>query len=155
MFPTVTGCAAEAGINRILIKPVLLETLQNALSQISDSAPSTDSVRGRVDISRGLLPDEVHAPLLASLDESLVAIRHALQPALGASPTMTREHRADMIGKHLHSLRGAFAFIHEADIAGRCAAMEALLEQQRLSELEVALTEFDALAHAALARRQQ
>ncbi|KRG67746.1 hypothetical protein ABB27_09010 [Stenotrophomonas terrae] len=145
----------EAGINRILIKPVLLQTLQNALSQFADNAPSAKSVRGRVDIGTGLLPAEVHVPLLASLDDSLLVIRQALQPALmGASSTMTIEHRADTIGKHLHSLRGAFAFIHEAGIAGKCAAMESLLEQQRMSELEDALTELDALAHAALERRQ-
>ncbi len=146
----------EAGINRILIKPVLLETLQNALSQISDKVLAAASVHRRVDIGTGPLPDEVHAPLLASLDESLVAIRHALQPALmGASPTMTLDQRVDVIGKHLHSLRGAFAFIHEAAIADRCAAMEAMLDQKRLGELEAALTELDTLAHVALTRRQQ
>jgi len=146
----------EAGINRILIKPVLLETLQNALSQISDKVLAAASVHRRVDIGSGPLPEEVHAPLLASLDESLVAIRHALQPALmGASPTMTLDQRVDIIGKHLHSLRGAFAFIHEAAIADRCAAMEAMLDQKRLGELEAALTELDTLAHVALTRRQQ
>lgn len=145
----------EAGINRVLIKPVLLQTLQDALSQVAENAPSAESVRGQVDIGTGRLPAEVHVPLLASLDDSLLAIRQALQPVLmGASSTMTLEHRADTIGKHLHSLRGAFAFIHEASIAGKCAAMETLLEQQRMSELEEALSQLDALAHAALERRQ-
>ena len=98
----------------------------------------------------------MHEPLLSSLEESVTAIKQALQPMPpDGTSTIANDHQADLIGKHLHSLRGAFAFIHEAAIAQRCAAMEQLLEQGDMNKLKISLLEFDAAAHAALAQRRQ
>lgn len=95
-------------------------------------------------------------PLLSSLEKSVFAIKQALQPTpANATSAISNQHRADVIGKQLHSLRGAFAFIHEATIAQRCATMERLLEQGDMDSLEQSLLEFDAAAHAALEHRRQ
>lgn len=146
----------EAGISGILIKPVLLETLRTTLAQLGKPRAPLETNEGHWDIATGMLPAEVHAPLLASLQDSVTAIRQTLDSigANGLQPNSVHHH-TDIIGKHLHSLRGAFAFIHETDIARQCAAMETLLQHQQLDRLKQALSDLDAAANAALARRRK
>ncbi len=148
----------EAGINSILIKPVLLEALRARLAEPASAVLPLRSVRGQVDIARGALPPEVHGPLLSSLEESLIAIKQTLQlqpDSANDAPATTHEFGTDVIGRHLHSLRGAFAFIHETAIAERCEAMERLLEQGDRSQLHQSLLEFESAANAVLSRRRQ
>lgn len=146
----------DAGINSILVKPVLLEALRARLAEIGNDAPPFQSEQSQLDIARGALPPEVYAPLLSSLEDSVIAIRQALQPCpADGAPAINKVTRADAIGQHLHSLRGAFAFIHEAAIAQRCAAMEQLLREGDMDKLQQSLHELDAAAHAALERRRQ
>lgn len=147
--------STEAGINSILIKPVLLEALRKKLSQLGNQSSRAAHGQNQWDIATGALPTEVHTPLLESLKESVIAIEQSLNATpQGSSQIMANAQKTELIGKHLHSLRGAFAFIHEAALAQRCAAMEALLQQQQLCQLREALDEFAVAAHAALERRR-
>lgn len=138
----------DAGINSILIKPVLLEALRSTLAPLGKHALPA---QGQWDIATGPLPPEVHLPLVTSLEDSMLAIKQALHSAKSGDGGQ----QSDVIAGHLHSLRGAFAFIHEAGVADNAATLEALLEQQSLSGLEDALTEFHSTARAALERRRQ
>lgn len=144
----------EAGISTILIKPVLLEALRTTLAQIGNGVPATPRGQEQWDIATGVLPPEVHAPLLSSLEASVAAIQQLLQDKQAGSASQADQQAFEPIGKHLHSLRGAFAFIHETVIAQKCAAMEQLLQEKNLSALQTALGEFDLAAHAALERRR-
>ncbi|PTN42137.1 hypothetical protein DAI43_36010 [Achromobacter xylosoxidans] len=56
-------------------------------------------------------------------------------------------------GAHLHSLRGAYAMIHETALADRCAQMEDLARNRRTDALAEALDVFEPMALAALAGR--
>jgi two-component system capsular synthesis sensor histidine kinase RcsC len=144
----------EAGISTILIKPVLLEALRTTLAQIGNGVPATPRGQEQWDIATGVLPPEVHAPLLSSLEASVAAIQQLLQDKQAGSASQAEQQAFEPIGKHLHSLRGAFAFIHETVLAQKCAAMEQLLQEKNLSALQTALDEFDLAAHAALERRR-
>lgn len=141
----------EAGIDTILIKPVLLDALRATLGSLGEHSLPQHDVHEQWDMAIGALPPEVHLPLATSLEDSILAIKQALQTKVAHSA----DQQADIIGSHLHSLRGAFAFIHESAIAQRAAAMETLLGQGALGELEEALAAFHAAARAALARRHQ
>ncbi|MDZ4355212.1 MAG: ATP-binding protein, partial [Variovorax sp.] len=108
----------SAGIDTALIKPILLDTLDQTVRQLTlrdpDAAPSA-SIH-RQDIAQGTLPASVYQALAQSLTDAAAAIRAALGAGDAAS-----------LGAALHSLRGAFALIHEAGLAADCAAMETQL----------------------------
>src|SRR5690606_17733019 len=72
----------EAGIDEVLIKPILLERLGRTLQQQLQHAPLPHRDPHRlVDITRGPLPAAVYDALLGSLDASLADIREALVAA--------------------------------------------------------------------------
>lgn len=145
----------DAGINNILIKPVLFEALRTTLAQLGKGTPADAGAKEPWDIATGALPPEIHVPLLSSLEVSVAAIGEAMLAKPLNSTTAAATDEVELIGKHLHSLRGAFAFIHETALAQRCAAMELLLREHKLSELQAELGAFDLAAHAALECRRQ
>ncbi|PIF73039.1 two-component system capsular synthesis sensor histidine kinase RcsC [Variovorax sp. 54] len=132
-----------AGIDTALIKPILLDTLDRTVRQLTarDAAPRTAAAH-RQDIAQGTLPASVHQALAQSLADTAVAIRAALE---------ARDTHA--LGAGLHSLRGAFALIHEAALATDCAAMEAQLHDADFAALAQAFERFEPAARAALERR--
>ncbi|MES2250248.1 MAG: response regulator [Pseudomonadota bacterium] len=134
----------SAGIDTALIKPILLDTLERTVRQLTlrdpDAAPSASAQRQ--DIAQGTLPASVHQPLVQSLTDTAAAIRAALDAGDTAA-----------LGAGLHSLRGAFALIHEAGLAADCVAMETQLRDADLPALAQAFERFEPAARAALARR--
>lgn len=146
----------EAGIDAVMIKPVLLDQLdQTVRRQTGRPSQGSRSTRPIVDIATGTLPASVHSALLSSLDESIKTIHAALSSRDDNSTTLMPEERLAIIGAHLHSLRGAFALIHEKEVAAACAEMETLLARQDLPAISAAMLAFDPLAHEALDRRSR
>ncbi|WP_286186127.1 ATP-binding protein [Acidovorax cavernicola] len=134
----------SAGIDTALIKPILLDTLDRTVRQLTQQGPHTEPPANahRQDIAQGTLPDSVHQALARSLNDTAAAIRTALGTA-----------DAVALGAGLHSLRGSFALIHEAGLAADCAAMEAQLRDADLPALAQAFDRFERAAHTALERR--
>ncbi|MNX19754.1 Sensor protein EvgS precursor [compost metagenome] len=134
----------SAGIDTALIKPILLDTLDQTVRQLTLRDPDTAPSAGarRQDIAQGTLPASVHQPLAQSLADTAAAIRAALDAGDSAA-----------LGAGLHSLRGAFALIHEAGLAADCVAMETQLRDADLPALAQAFERFEPAARAALARR--
>ena len=134
----------SAGIDTALIKPILLDTLDQTVRQLTlrdpHAAPSPNP--HRQDIAQGTLPASVHKALVQSLADTSATLR----TALAAGDT-------EALRAGLHSLRGAFALIHEAGLAADCAAMEAQLHDADLRTLAQAFERFGPAAHAALERR--
>lgn len=133
----------DVGINTVLIKPVLLGVLEKTIRGVVKSAPArTDGAATKSDIAQGPLPVRVYDALCRSLESSLTAIRSAANVG-----------EMDCVGGHLHSLRGSFALIHEADLAGICAKIEEKVRGNDFSGLAEELDNFESLAIEALARR--
>ncbi|PLC04125.1 hypothetical protein CY658_19055 [Variovorax sp. RO1] len=134
----------SAGIDTALIKPILLDTLDQTVRQLTlrdpHAAPSPHA--HRQDIAQGPLPASVHLALVQSLADTSATLRTALAAA-----------DTDALGTGLHSLRGAFALIHEAGLAADCAAMETQLHDADLPALAQAFERFEPAARAALERR--
>ncbi|WP_321791007.1 response regulator [Burkholderia pyrrocinia] len=134
---------AEAGIVAVLVKPVLLESIDRAVRRHAHVAPAqTPSRRALVDLAEGPLPPDVHALLEESLERSLAAMRDAR--ARGDVRTLRDE---------LHSLRGAFATIHEHGVADAVRAMQEVVHGDDLAAFDALLARTENLARQALQGR--
>ncbi|WP_246637402.1 hybrid sensor histidine kinase/response regulator [Burkholderia catarinensis] len=134
---------AEAGIVAVLVKPVLLDTIDRTVRRYAHALPAQASVRRTItDLAEGPLPPDVHALLEDSLARSVDAIRAAL--AQQDMPTLRHE---------LHSLRGAFATIHEHRVADAIGTLQAAVLGGDLASCEPLLSGAADLARGALQRR--
>ncbi|CAB3750275.1 Sensor histidine kinase RcsC [Burkholderia puraquae] len=134
---------AEAGIVAVLVKPVLLETIDRTVRRHAHAVPArAAAARTLVDLAEGPLPPDVHALLDASLAQSLPAARDAV--ARGDTPALRHE---------LHSLRGAFATIHEHAVADAVGALQAIVHEGDMASFDARLAEVESLARDALERR--
>jgi two-component system capsular synthesis sensor histidine kinase RcsC len=134
----------EAGIDEILVKPVSLNMMDRTLkSRLASSFRTPDiDVNAKPDISTGPLPAQVHAALDSSVRRSISILR----AAVGAEDLQT-------VLAQLHSVRGAFAMIHETEVADACHQMEQQAHNHDLAALTVALEHFEVLALEAVSRR--
>ncbi|TDN69423.1 ATP-binding protein [Paraburkholderia sp. BL10I2N1] len=134
----------SAGIDAVLVKPALLDTIDQTLRRLVNEAGRrpVSSVSTRQDIAQGPLPERVYVALTRSLGESLATLHEALNS--GDMKTML---------DHLHSVRGSFAMIHETEMASACEQMEQLARSNDPAGLSEALARFEPLAWIALARR--
>nr|WP_310135168.1 ATP-binding protein [Burkholderia ambifaria] len=134
-----------AGIDDVLVKPVLLDAL-NKLVRRSVGIHAGPNVRTGApalnDLAQGPLPPDVHRLLGAAVDDSLAAIRHALE----------RDDR-ETVAAQLHSLCGSFAMIHEAHSADEVRSIEARVMDAEIDELTGSIDAFAARAASVLARR--
>jgi two-component system capsular synthesis sensor histidine kinase RcsC len=133
-----------AGIDTVLLKPILLDTIDRTLRRLVSGAgrrPVTH-VTEKQNIAQGLLPEPVYAALNLLLEESLTT----LHTAANAGDTKT-------LLACLHSVRGSFAMIHERETAGVCEQMEQLARNNDIAAVRDAIMRFKPLARAALARR--
>ncbi|MBC8751326.1 MULTISPECIES: sensor histidine kinase [Paraburkholderia] len=140
----VRARCTNAGIDEILLKPVLLGTMDATVRRLVNEAgkrPATDTADRR-DISHGPLPEPIHAAIVEGLKESLQALYVAIE-------------RGDMktVLAHLHSVRGSFAMIREAEVANACAQMEEQARNHDVAGVKDGLDRFEPLAYATLARR--
>ncbi|MBY4726106.1 MULTISPECIES: sensor histidine kinase [Burkholderia] len=134
---------AEAGIVAVLVKPVLLETIDRTVRRHAHAVPArAAAARALVDLAEGPLPPDVHALLEKSLGQSLAAAREAV--ARDDTPALRHE---------LHSLRGAFATIHEHAVADAVGALQAIVHEGDMVSFDARLAEMERLARDALQRR--
>jgi len=141
----------DAGIDDTLLKPILLDALEQTLRRLIGAEASGKRLpRDRAakrDISQGPLPPGVHAALRQSLGESLGESLAKLQEAMSVRDTQA-------VLDTLHAMRGSFALIHEAGLANACARMEQLARDDDLAGVEEMLGRFEVLACETLVRRQ-
>ncbi|WP_256122083.1 hybrid sensor histidine kinase/response regulator [Burkholderia sp. A2] len=134
---------AEAGIVAVLVKPVLLDTIDRTVRRYAQTAAAqAPAARTLVDLAQGPLPPDVHALLEASRAQSVAAMHDAAS-------------RNDIaaLRHELHSLRGAFATIHEHAVADAIGELQAIVHGGDLTSFEARLADADALAREALQRR--
>ena len=142
-------CVQE-GIDGVLVKPVLLKTLDATLRRmLRAKAPSVQKREApaeptpRASIGEGRLPDAILAALTRSTQEQLANLRVALS---------TDDRKAAL--RDLHAMKGTFAMIYEQAVSNACAAMEQQTKQgEDLAHLQPALDQLVAMAQEALARR--
>ncbi|VWC72029.1 hybrid two-component system kinase-response regulator protein [Burkholderia lata] len=134
---------AEAGIVAVLVKPVLLDTIDRTVRRHAHGVPAQGAARRTlVDLAEGPLPPDVHALLETSLAQSLAATREAV--TRGDIPALRHE---------LHSLRGAFATIHEHAVADAVGELQANVHDGDMASFDARLAEAERLARDALQRR--
>ncbi len=139
----------DAGIDAVLVKPLLLRKLDEAIRRLlrAGMAPAP-ALHAGDDIAQGPLPARVHEALALSLRQSLAAIRQEIAAIRdGNAPGEA------VAPAHLHSLRGAYAMIHETALADLCAQMEDMARDGRIDALASALDSFEPMALAVQARR--
>ena len=142
-------CVQE-GIDGVLVKPVLLKTLDATLRRmLRAKAPSTQKrvettePTPRAGIGEGRLPDAILAALTKSTQEQLANLRVALS---------ADDRKAAL--RDLHAMKGTFAMIYEQGVSNACAALEQQAKQgDGLAGLQPALDQLAAMAQEALARR--
>ncbi len=144
----------EVGIDEVLTKPIILEMFERCIGRwLNRPVAPAAAADKRDSLSHGRLPAAIHAALLQSLDDSLASIRASMASTdATGTPTPDAEQITGIAG-HLHSMRGAFALIHETDVAEACAHLEHLLRSGDMTSLSTRVDELDTLAHAALQRR--
>ncbi|WP_254617192.1 ATP-binding protein [Burkholderia metallica] len=134
---------AEAGIVAVLVKPVLLDTIDRTVRRYAHAvAGRAPARRALVDLAEGPLPPDVHALLDASLTKALAAIRDALA-----------RDDIGVLRHELHALRGAFATIHEHAVADVIGDLQAIVHDGDLMAFDARLAEAEGLARDALQRR--
>ena len=135
-----------AGFAGVLLKPVLLPALKQALLKTLGTASPASAPATRTPaedtLSRGPLDARLHEAMASSLASSAALVHHAL--AAG-------DRRA--IGDQLHAVRGAFAMIGEPAIAAMCARLGVSVKLEEMAVLAPRWAELQAAAEAALTRR--
>jgi two-component system capsular synthesis sensor histidine kinase RcsC len=138
--------SAQAGIDAVLVKPVLLKTLDAKLRRMLHTAiavPAAPRPAPRQGIGEGPLPDAILAALSRSTGEQLAALRVALS---------TDDRKIAL--RDLHAMKGTYAMIHEQTVSDACAAMEQQVKQgDDLAGLQPALDHLASLTQEALTRR--
>jgi two-component system capsular synthesis sensor histidine kinase RcsC len=131
-------CVA-AGMDAVLVKPMLLDTIDRMVRRFVSAA----SLRKHVaDLAYGPLPANVHALMQQTLQQSLTSMRAALD-----------KRDLAYVRDHLHALRGSFAMIREMDTAERARQMEALADAGDHEALKAAMQAFAEHATSVLERR--
>ena len=136
-------CKAE-GIDAVLVKPILLNTLSHTLRKVLNTQTAQPSAVQNESIGSGRLPEAVLSALQESTQNLLGSLRAALNQPV-----------PDMLLRDLHALKGMFAMIREQEVAETCAGIEQQVKQNHFNELPQALEHLAALAQDALVRRSQ
>lgn len=133
----------EAGIDAVLVKPVLLDTLDRTLRRLLRAeAPAKARAASGEGIGAGRLPEKVRAALFDSTHGLLASLRAAAEPPV-----------PEALLRDLHALRGMFAMIRETGVVESCAHLEQQVKRDDLEELPAALERLATLAQETLARR--
>ncbi|KGB92663.1 hybrid sensor histidine kinase/response regulator [Burkholderia cepacia] len=133
---------AEAGIVAVLVKPVLLDTIDRTVRRFANVAITGPRASALVELAEGPLPPDVQVLLTDSVERSLAAIRTALAHD---------DRRA--LRDELHALRGAFATIHEYAVADAVRDMQDAVRAGNTASLAALFTDTERLAREALRRR--
>lgn len=135
---------AEAGIVAVLVKPVLLETIDRTVRRFANVAATATRppASALAELAEGPLPPEVQALLHDSVERSLAALGAALA-------------RDDLraLRDELHALRGAFATIHEHAAADAVGDMQDAARAGDTAPLAALFERVERAARDALQRR--
>lgn len=134
----------EEGIDAVLVKPVLLNTLSHTLRKVLNMQTAQPSAVQNESIGSGRLPEAVLSALQESTQSLLGSLRTAMNPPV-----------PDILLRDLHALKGMFAMIREQEVAETCANLEQQVKQNHFNELSQVLEHLAALAQDALVRRSQ
>ena len=127
----------------MLVKPVLLETIDRTVRRHAHAVPArAAAARALVDLAEGPLPPDVHALLETSLTQSLAGARDAVA-----------NNDTNALRHELHSLRGAFATIHEHAVADAVGELQAIVHGGDMTSFDAQLADAERLARNALQRR--
>ncbi|WP_233855683.1 response regulator [Paraburkholderia sp. HD33-4] len=134
----------KAGIDEVLLKPVLLDAMDAAVRRLVNEAGKrpANNVAAMRDISLGPLPEHIHAAMIGALKESLRELHTAIE--LGDMKTVLAQ---------LHAVRGSFAMIQEIEVANACAQMEQQARSHDIPAVKDGLDRFEPFAYSTLARR--
>ncbi|WP_052321605.1 hybrid sensor histidine kinase/response regulator [Ralstonia sp. A12] len=138
----------QEGIDAVLVKPVLLKTLDATLRRMLRAkavvAQAPEPVPGNgVGIGEGRLSGAILTALTQSTQAQLAALRVALS---------TGDRNAAL--RDLHAMKGTFAMVHEQAVSDACAEMEQHAKQgDDLVALQPALERLAVLTQDVLARR--
>ena len=137
----------QEGIDTVLVKPVLLKTLDATLRRMLSSSVAAGhrpaNTAPRTGIGEGRLPDAIVAVLTKSTQEQVAALRVAL----------STDDRAAAL-RDLHAMKGAFAMVYEQAVSDACAEMEQHAKRgDDLAALQPALERLAKLTQDVLARR--
>ncbi|MGF6817204.1 two-component system capsular synthesis sensor histidine kinase RcsC [Paraburkholderia atlantica] len=140
----VRAQCTNAGIDEVLLKPVLLDTMDAMVRRLVDEAARrlANDTMARRDISQGPLPEHIHAAMTQALKDSLRELHAAVE---------VRDVKTVLA--QLHAVRGSFAMIQETEVANACAQMEQQARNNDIAAVKDGLDRFEPLAYSALARR--
>jgi two-component system capsular synthesis sensor histidine kinase RcsC len=125
---TATALASEkiqckrAGITDLLLKPLSLETLREALVQHLPRMSHSDAPAASAPW-KSKFPEKVCRVFVESGTRDLDAILHTAQ-----------ERDQEGLLARIHSLKGALLMLGERDVADQCVALEKLIESEGIEE---------------------
>ncbi|GLQ45800.1 hypothetical protein GCM10007862_08510 [Dyella lipolytica] len=143
---TATALASEkarckqAGINDLLLKPLSLERLGEAMSRYFDrvSQPSVSPIKATW---ASKFPEKVCRVFVESGTRDLDAIRDA-----------THTRNQDALLERLHSLKGALLMLGERDVAEQCAVLETLIDARGIDAACAKLEQLESVMRELLQR---
>jgi two-component system capsular synthesis sensor histidine kinase RcsC len=110
------------GINAVLVRPLLIDELDRLIRQLIRAGGRDAGARAaRVDMTRGVLPAPVFTALRDTFTHHAAQIREAATNA-----------ERDRVLRELHTVKGAFAMIHEHAFVRRCEDLEHLAREGAL-----------------------
>jgi len=134
---------AEAGMDAVLVRPILLDTIDRIVRKLVDGMVESDRPAIMpMDLAHGPLPAKVHALMQQTLRQSLEAMGTSLD-----------QGDLQSVRNHLHALRGSFAMIREMETADRVRQMEVLASADDRESLKTAMRVFAEHASSVLGRR--
>ncbi|GGA18839.1 hybrid sensor histidine kinase/response regulator [Dyella nitratireducens] len=135
-------CAA-VGMDAVLVRPILLDTIDRLIRQlVSRTVESDRPIAAPQDLAYGPLPAKVHALMQQTLQQSMEALSAALDQGDWKS-----------VRDHLHALRGSFALIGELETADSVRQMEELAANHDQQALKTAMRVFAERASSVLDQR--
>lgn len=134
-------CAA-IGMDEVLVRPLLLDTIDRMLRRLVGAVESGDPAPKPVDLISGPLPAKIH-----------MLLQQTLRQSIGAIDTALDKGDLQSVRDHLHALRGSFAMIREMETADMAANMETLIASKDRESLKTAMLLFAEHASSVLERR--
>lgn len=134
----------DVGIDDVLLNPASLEAIGSAVRRFADRAEKMKLGASAVDPTMGPLPASLRQTLMTTLEASVRKIEAAI-----------RQQNNALVSGELHSIKGAFAMVHEAAVVELCKRLERLAKAGDLEAAAADVGKIVPMARDALARRAQ
>ncbi|GCB04371.1 hypothetical protein PSUB009319_20020 [Ralstonia sp. SET104] len=134
----------DVGIDDVLLNPASLEAIGSAVRRFADRAEKMKLGASAVDPTMGPLPASLRQTLMTTLEASVRKIEAAI-----------RQQNNALVSGELHSIKGAFAMVHEAAVVELCKRLETLAKAGDLEAAAADVGKIVPMARDALARRAQ